>query len=72
MNKTDKKKVNFIASSPKEESSPSFIALSFDGNGSLSWNSICWVFFPAFVFTVYTFCPGFPTFLICVPLKRLD
>jgi cbb3-type cytochrome oxidase subunit 1 len=43
MNKIVKKKVNFINSSQNEGLSPSCIALSFDGFGSISWHSI-WFF----------------------------
>jgi hypothetical protein len=45
------------------------IALSFDGFGSISWQSI-WSFFDSF--TLFTLFPGFPTFSARVPLKRLD
>jgi hypothetical protein len=40
MNKTVKKKVNFINSSQNEGLYPSWIAPSFDGFGSISWHSI--------------------------------
>jgi hypothetical protein len=40
MNKTIKKKVNLINSSQNEGSSPSCIALSFDGFGSILWSVI--------------------------------
>jgi hypothetical protein len=48
MNNTVKKKVNFINSSENEGLSPSCIALSFDGFGSISWHTI-WVFFSALI-----------------------
>jgi hypothetical protein len=35
-----KKKVNFVNSSQNEGLSPSGIALSFDGFGSISWHSV--------------------------------
>jgi hypothetical protein len=40
LNKTVKKKVNFINSSQNEGLSPSGIALSFDGLSSISWHSV--------------------------------
>jgi hypothetical protein len=43
MNKTVKKKVNFINASQNEGLSPLCIALSFDGFGSISWHRI-WFF----------------------------
>jgi hypothetical protein len=40
MDKTVKRKVNFVNSSQNEGLSLSCIALSFDGFGSISWHSI--------------------------------
>jgi hypothetical protein len=42
MNSTVEKKVNFINSTQNKGLSPSRIALSFDGFGSISWHSL-WV-----------------------------
>jgi hypothetical protein len=56
MNSTVKKKVNFIHSTQNEGLSPSCIALSFDGFGSISWHSI-WV-----LSALSYFFSGFPTF----------
>jgi hypothetical protein len=56
MNSTVKKKVNFINSAQYEGLSPSCIALSFDGFGSISWHSI-WV-----LSALSQFFFGFPTF----------
>jgi hypothetical protein len=44
MNWTVKIKVNFINSSQNEGLSPSGIALSFDGFGSISWIVLGWFF----------------------------
>jgi hypothetical protein len=44
MNKTVKKKVNFINSSQNEGLFPPCLALSFNRFGSISWHSICFVF----------------------------
>jgi hypothetical protein len=60
MNWTVKIKVNFMNSSQNEGLSPSGIALSFDGFGSISWHSIG-VFSGSY--TVFTIVFGFPTFL---------
>jgi hypothetical protein len=61
MNKTVKKKVNFINSSQNEELSPSCIALSFDGFGSISWHSI-WFF--RLLYSVHNFFFDFQLFLL--------
>jgi hypothetical protein len=53
MNWTVKKKVNFVNSSQNEGLSPSGIALSFDGFGSISWHS---GFHPT-ALSVFTFFP---------------
>jgi hypothetical protein len=53
MNKTVKKKVNFINSSENEELSPSCIAQSFDGFGSILWHSM-W-FFGSFTVAQFLF-----------------
>jgi hypothetical protein len=47
-----KKKVHFINSSQNERLSPSCIALTFDGLGTISRHSICFLF--RFFFTVFT------------------
>jgi hypothetical protein len=56
MNSTVKKKVNFINSTQNEGLSPSCIALSFDGFGSISWHPI-WV-----LSALSHFFSRFPTF----------
>ena len=48
---TETSEINFINSSRNEGLSPSCIALSFDGFGSISWHSI-WFFR---LFTLFTF-----------------
>jgi hypothetical protein len=52
MNSTVKKKVNFVNSSQNERLSPSGIALSVGGFGSISWHSVC---FQPTAFLVFTF-----------------
>jgi hypothetical protein len=69
MNKTVKKKVNFINLSQNEGLSPSCRALSFDEFGSILWHNI-WLFFFG-SYTVFTFFPpDFQLFSVGVPLKR--
>jgi hypothetical protein len=69
MNKTVKEKVNFMNSSQNEGSSPSCIALSFDGFGSMSWHS---VWFSRLFYSFHNLFFGFPIFSAWVPMKRLD
>jgi hypothetical protein len=60
MNKTVKKtKTNFINSSQNEGLSPSHIALSFDGFGSISWHNI-WLF--RFFYSFHIFFSDFQLF----------
>jgi hypothetical protein len=62
-------KRKFLNSSQNKRLSPSCIALSFHGFGSISWHSI-W-FFRLF-YSFHNFFSGFPTSLACFPLKRLE
>jgi hypothetical protein len=64
------KKVNFINLSENEGLSPSGIALSFDGFGSISWHSV--LIFIRRLFHSLHFFFGFPTFSTCAALKRLE
>jgi hypothetical protein len=50
--------------------SPSGIALSFDGFGSISWHSVWFSSDGSFSFHIFS--PGFPTFSIWASLKRLN
>jgi hypothetical protein len=58
MNNSVKEKYFFSNSSQNKGLSPSCIALSFNGFGSISWHSI-WFFFGSY--TVFTTFYGFPT-----------
>jgi hypothetical protein len=53
MNWTVKKKVNFVNSSQNEGLSPSGIALSFDGFGSISWHSVWFLSDSSFSFHIF-------------------
>jgi hypothetical protein len=58
-------------SSENEGLSPTCIALSFDGFGSISWHSV-WFFGSLKVFTFFfLFGSGFQTFSAWTSLKRL-
>jgi hypothetical protein len=68
--KLSSKKSKFHKIISKRRISPSCIALSFDGFGSISWH-IIWFYRLFYTFHNFFFF-GFPTFSAWVPLRRLN